>query len=393
LATAASLAVASLAVVAAPAGAASSSLGTSATLTVDQPGVTVLKKGSPDFTKGKSHEKVKVGDTVQTDGTGLAELSYKDGSITRLDNNSIFTLEGLSDKTGARKIEGKVSAGQTWNRVQKLSGSDTFQQTGNGATAAVLGTAFLTKCSLPQGVAFKVVKTKKALKKLQKASTCQFTLVDGKLQLTSLGKAVGVARGQSVSVDNGGNAGAVVTLPPDILFTDAWVVKNLDEDAKAGIAEAQGTATADDLKQARIQGSWPVTLTVTSNNGFRDLGAGTTRSRTYSFNSSGGSVTLTQQTADGTQVIPLTYNDGVYSGTDPNLGTQDCLLDNNTVSVPNGLQSSGTVTINVVSAIPQNGLWQATGLGGTVTENADQVAGAPGQCKTGSATFSLSAAR
>jgi hypothetical protein len=382
--------IASLCLVAAPAGAAKTK--PTGTLTVEAPGVTVLKKGATDFTKGKTNQKLGIGDTVQTDANGLAQLTYNDGSITRLDHGSIFTVDKLVNKTGQRQIEGTVSAGQTWNRVQKLSESDTFTQKGNGASAVVAGTAFVTKCSLPAGTAFTAVKTKKQLKKLQKASKCDFTLVDGKLALSSLGKTVSMTRGQSASVDAAGNAGNAVTVPPDVFYSDQWILTNLDLDAKAGIAEVRGTPTADDLKHARIDGTWSVTLTVSSTTGFRDLSTGGVKTRTYTFAGSNGAVTLTAQTANGSVTIPLTYADGVYSG-NADLGTQDCVLNNGAVSVPNGIRNSQTVSINASSAVAQSGLWSANGLGGTVTENADQIAGAAGQCLTGSATFALTSSR
>jgi FecR protein len=392
-ATAAALATSSVAL-ALPAGAATNSSGK---LAVEAPGVTVLKKGDANFVKGKTNQKIGIGDTIQTDGTGLAQLTFQDGSLTRLDHNTVFTLDKLSDKIGKRKVEGTVSAGQTWNRVQKLSESDTFQQTGNGASAVVLGTAFQTRCNLPSGVAFRVVKTKKALKKLQKASSCQFTLVDGKLQLSSLGKLVSVARGQQVSVDVGGNPGSPETLPPDVLFSDQWIVKNLDADAKAGLAEARGDPTADDLNQAWVQGDWPVTLQVASTTGFRDLAGGTTRERTYTLNTNCNagtcSMTLIRDTGNGVRTIPLTFHDGVYSATDPDLGTQNCERDDGTVSVADGLRNSSNITFRVSNAAPKNGFWKATALTGTVTENADQIAGGAGQCLTGSASFDLSASR
>lgn len=391
----------SVAAVGAPAGAAV--LGTASTavlgkannagtLTVQAPGVTVLKKGNKSFVKGKSKQKIKTGDTVQTDGTGFAEITFADGSITRLDNNTVFTLDRVTTKTGARQVEGTVSAGQTWNRVQTLSTGDSFEQKGNDATAAVLGTAFVTKCQFPSGgVAFKVVKTKKALRKLRKATkNCNFTLIDGKLALTALNGVVNVNRGQQIAVATGGQASDVETYPPDILFTDQWIVRNLGSDSDAGIAEASGEPTADDLKQARIEGAWPVQLTVTAGTGFRNLGP---RSRTYTFSGSGNQVTLSRETANGTRVIPLTYVDGLYSGVDPDLGVQDCVLDDGTVSVPNGLQNSGTITFSPSAAVPTNGLWRATGLVGTVTETATQVAGRADQCLTGTATFGLVANR
>jgi hypothetical protein len=382
--------VATLCLVAAPAGAAAKPTGT---LTVEAPGVTVLKKGTGSFAKGKSNQKVGVGDTIQTDAAGLAEIKFKDGSVTRLDHDTIFTLDKLNNTTGKRQVEGTVSAGQTWNRVQKLSENESFQQKGNGATATTVGTAFVTKCSLPSGTAFTVVKTKKQLKRLQKSSKCDFTLVDGKLRLTSLGKTVDVNRGQSASVDAAGNAGNASTVPPDIFYSDQWIITNLALDDAAHIAEVTGTPNAEDLKHAIITGaSWTVTLTVTSTTGFRDLANGSVKTRTYTFSGGAGGVTLTAQTANGSVTIPLAYADGVYSG-NADLGLQNCDLDNGTVAVVNGIHNTQTVSINVTNAVPSKGLWSASGLGGTVTENAEQVAGAAGQCRTGSATFALTSSR
>jgi hypothetical protein len=250
----------------------------------------------------------------------------------------------------------------------------------------------VTKCSLPSCTAFAVVKTKKQLKKLQKSSKCDFTLVDGKLVLTSLGKSVGMNRGQSASVDAAGNAGNAVTVPPDVFYNDQWIVTNLSLDAQAGIDEARGTPTQDDLNHALIQGGWTVTLTVTTTTGFRDLTNGSTKTRTYTFAGGSGGVTLTAQTADGSTTIPLAYADGVYTGT-ADLGLQNCLLDNGTVAVANGIRNSQTVSIRVTSATPDSGRWKANGIGGTVAETADQVAGAAGQCRTGSATFDLASSR
>jgi hypothetical protein len=383
--------VASMCLVAAPAGA-QQSKGAS-TLAVEAPGVTLLKKGTNTFNKAKASQKVRVGDTIQTDATGLAEIKYKDGSITRLDHDTIFTIDKLVSSTGQRQVEGTVTAGQTWNRVQRLSESDTFAQEGNGASAVVGGTAFVTKCSLPTGTAFKVVKTKKQLKRLQKASRCDFTLVDGKLRLTSLGRTLDVNRGQSASVDATGNAGDVTTVPPDIFYNNQWILTNLNADSQAGIAEVSGTPTAEDLKHARIEGTWTVDLTVESTTGFRDLTGGATKSRAYTFTGGGGAITLTAQTADGSVTIPLTYADGTYRGEVPDLGVQNCDLDDGTVAVVNGIRNSQSISINVSSAVPSAGLWRANGLSGSVLENATQIAGAAGQCRTGSATFALTSSR
>ena len=176
-------------------------------------------------------------------------------------------------------------------------------------------------------------------------------------------------------------------MPPDIFYNNQWILTNLDLDTKAGIAEVQGAPTDEDKKHAVITGTpWTVTLTVTGTTGFRDLTNGSVKTRTYTFSGGTGGVTLTAETANGSVTIPLTYADGLYTGS-ADLGLQNCELDNGTVSVPNGIKSGQTVSINVTNAVPASGLWRATGLSGTVNETADQVAGAAGQCRTGSATF------
>ena len=73
-----------------------------------------------------------------------------------------------------------------------LNVSATDSSTGNGPYT--LGQAFALTVAAPTltltpagGTAFKVVKTKKALKKLKKATKkCDFTLIDGKLKLTQV---------------------------------------------------------------------------------------------------------------------------------------------------------------------------------------------------------------
>jgi len=69
------------------------------------------------------------------------------------------------------------------------------------------------------------------------------------------------------------------------------------------------------------------------------------------------------------------------------------VLDNGTVSVVNGLKNSSTISFTPSAAVAEGGLWRATGLSGSVTETATQVAGAANQCQTGTATFALVASR
>jgi hypothetical protein len=117
-----------------------------ANLEIIEPGASVRRSGKENFKPAKDGQKLRVGDTVQTDATGFVEIVYADDSFTRLDVNTTFTIESLTDDEGNRKIKGSVESGQTWNRVEALTENESFEQEGAGATAAVTGTAFAYAC-------------------------------------------------------------------------------------------------------------------------------------------------------------------------------------------------------------------------------------------------------
>jgi hypothetical protein len=119
-----------------------------ATLAVENPNVSVKKKGSDTFVPATNGQKLRQGDTVQTDATGRATVNYTDSAYTRLDVSTTFTIEKLTQDKGARQIKGSLDTGRTWNRTEALTESGSFEQSGAGATAAVVGTAFSMECKL-----------------------------------------------------------------------------------------------------------------------------------------------------------------------------------------------------------------------------------------------------
>ncbi|MFM8303851.1 MAG: hypothetical protein ACKOA9_06080, partial [Actinomycetota bacterium] len=174
-----------------------------------------------------------------------------------------------------------------------------------------------------------------------------------------------------------------------------WIAGNLGADVATGLVDTAVLPTADDLKAASIEGSWAVTLTVTDPGGFRNLTGQLSRTYVLTRDCTVDPcvLTLTAETANGTRTLPVTYVDGVYSAEEPDLGTQDCLLADGTISVPGGLRNSTIISFITVAAVLDNGAWRATGLSGTVTETATQIAGATGQCQAGTATFAFDANR
>ncbi len=136
-------------------GSSSGSAGAFATLVIKPASighVAVEQAGTTTFTPGTNNEQLHVGDTIQTDTVGLAEIDYATNAYTRLDVNTTFTIKKLTDNQGNRQIDGGLTSGETWNRTAELTQSESFQQDGGGVTAAVSGTAFVVDCTTSTAV-------------------------------------------------------------------------------------------------------------------------------------------------------------------------------------------------------------------------------------------------
>jgi hypothetical protein len=131
-----------LAAVAPPAGAADAL----ANLKITADNVQIKQKGKSGFVDAKDGMALKQGDTLKTDASGLAEIDYSDGSITRLSNSTVFTISKLTSDKGGRQTQGTLSVGETWNRAAKVSETGSFEVKAGGTTAAVQGTAFVASC-------------------------------------------------------------------------------------------------------------------------------------------------------------------------------------------------------------------------------------------------------
>jgi hypothetical protein len=118
-----------------------------ATLDVSAARVEIRRVDGDTFKLAKDGAKLREGDTVRTDATGQAEIQYGDDAYTRLDVDTTFTIESLTDDAGNRKVQGTLESGKTWNRTVALTESESFEQTGADATAAVEGTAFAVECT------------------------------------------------------------------------------------------------------------------------------------------------------------------------------------------------------------------------------------------------------
>jgi hypothetical protein len=81
--------------------------------------------------------KLKKGDSVKT-MTGEATIVFYEGEITHLESNTEVTIDQLSN----RKVELSQAAGETWNKVTKISGISEYRLETPNTVATVRGTEF-----------------------------------------------------------------------------------------------------------------------------------------------------------------------------------------------------------------------------------------------------------
>lgn len=99
------------------------------------------------FRAARDGEVLKPVATVRTGSDGRAGLKYFDGSISRLDFNTTFSLRELAGeigKGGSRTIRARQTSGRTFNRVVKLTASTARVEVETpNATASVRGTEWV----------------------------------------------------------------------------------------------------------------------------------------------------------------------------------------------------------------------------------------------------------
>jgi hypothetical protein len=143
-----------------------------------------------------------VGDIAKTNETGFAEITYPDGSMSRLGADTKFTVTKLA-KRGP--IKTSLSQGAVWNEVVKATGGTTrFEVQSPNAIATVRGTAFAVTCFADL--------------------TCVFAVVEGTVDLTAGGQTVPVTAGQQATVDKGG------INPVVPLVNTSFIQQNQDQD-------------------------------------------------------------------------------------------------------------------------------------------------------------------
>jgi FecR protein len=169
----------------------------------------VQRAGAEGFRAARDGVGLRPGDTIRTPPDGRVTIKYFDGSITRLDHATTFTLQELADEPdGDSVVEALHTSGSTFNRVVELTGSQSrFDVETPTAVASVRGTVFFTQILEDQ--------------------TARIGVIDGEVLVSGEdGSAARVIAGRGVDVPESGTVGAAFILTADLLGSD-WLFYNL----------------------------------------------------------------------------------------------------------------------------------------------------------------------
>lgn len=105
--------------------------------------VLVLKKGEKKMQKASFNQNLYSGDKVRTEKQARCEIKYNDGSIIRIDQQSIYTIEKVQESSKQKEVESTLSIGSLWANIKKLaSDADNWLLRSPSAVVAVRGTIY-----------------------------------------------------------------------------------------------------------------------------------------------------------------------------------------------------------------------------------------------------------
>ena len=172
-------------------------------------GTVEVAVGDGDFGAATDGQVLEAGYTVRTGADGRAAIEYFDGSVTRLDHDTTFTittLETLDNDDESTVIEGEQANGNTYNRVVSLTDSASrFDVETPTATASVQGTIYAIIIN-PDGSA-------------------TFAVVDGSVNAITDDNEVPVGVGLMVTAYPDGTFSDPMPIPPELLDGD-WITYN-----------------------------------------------------------------------------------------------------------------------------------------------------------------------
>ena len=105
--------------------------------------VLVLKKGEKKMSKAGFNQNLFPGDKIRTEKQARCEIKYNDGSIIRIDQQSIYTIVKVETSGNEKKVESSLSLGSLWANIKKLaSKADNWLLRSPTTVVAVRGTVY-----------------------------------------------------------------------------------------------------------------------------------------------------------------------------------------------------------------------------------------------------------
>ena len=105
--------------------------------------VLILSKGERQFRKVSFNMPILNGDKIETKKQSRCEITYNDGSVVRIDEQSIYTVDKVDLDKEKKDVESELSIGKLWANIKKVvSGRDTWKLKSPAAVVAVRGTIY-----------------------------------------------------------------------------------------------------------------------------------------------------------------------------------------------------------------------------------------------------------
>lgn len=105
--------------------------------------VLLLPKGATRYQKAYLNMPVHNGDKIETKKTARCELTFKDKSVVRIDEQTIYTVEKADIGEEKKEVSSFLFLGKLWANVKKLvSGKDSWKLKSPSAVVAVRGTVY-----------------------------------------------------------------------------------------------------------------------------------------------------------------------------------------------------------------------------------------------------------
>ena len=171
-------------------------------------GQVVVQHGNGGFVEGEQGTSLRDGDIVRTGRDGRAAIEYFDGSVTRLDYDTTFTLvrlETLDNPAASKVIEASQIDGSSYNRVAALTDPESrFDVETPTATSSVRGTEYAL---------------------IVAGGSTTIAVMDGVVTATGDSGSVDVPAGKMVVVGADGTVGPIQVITQELLGGD-WLSFN-----------------------------------------------------------------------------------------------------------------------------------------------------------------------